>query len=108
MAYEDLAGLVGYLDTFAKEAHDPEVLRPRPKSTWKAAGEYLGFSFAESNPRKLVKKAKKPLGNLPLEILNHLAVYVNSIIKLNALPSTLHQAQLGGYCCDDCDNSTRG
>lgn len=94
VAYDDLAGLIGYLDTFAREAHDPDMVHPPPKSTWKAAGEYLGFSFAESNPRKRIKRAKKPLGNLPLEILNHLSVYVNTVIKENALPCAGHQAQL--------------
>ena len=94
VAYNDLAGLVGYLHTFAREAHDPASLHPPPKSVWKSAGEYLGFSFAESNPRKLIKRAKKPLGNLPLEVLNHLSVYVNSVIKDNTLSSPSHQAQL--------------
>ena len=94
VAYPDLAGLVGYLDTFAREAHDPSVLKAPPKSLQKSMGEYLGFSFAESNPRKHIKRSKKPLGNLPLEILNHLSIYVNTIIKQNAVPSTGHQAAL--------------
>ncbi|OOQ89829.1 UPF0187 domain membrane protein [Penicillium brasilianum] len=93
VAYEDIAGLVGHLDTFAREAHDREVLNPRPKSLWKSAGEYLGVSFAESNPRKLIKRSKKPLGHLPLEILNHLSAYIDSIVANGTLTSGLHQSQ---------------
>ncbi|KAI9924452.1 hypothetical protein MW887_007079 [Aspergillus wentii] len=93
VAYEDLAGLIGYLDTFAKEAHDRERLQPPRKSMWKSAGEYLGISFAESNPRKLIKRSKKPLGHLPLEILNHMAAYIDSCIANNTLSVSLHQGQ---------------
>lgn len=93
VAYEDIAGLVGHLDTFARDAHDREALNPRPKSLWKAAGEYLGVSFAESNPRKLIKRSKKPLGHLPLEILNHLSAYIDSIVANGTLTSGLHQSQ---------------
>jgi hypothetical protein len=93
IAYEDLAGLVGHLDTFAKEAHDRTNLQPPKKSSWKAFGEYLGVSFAESNPRKLVKRSKKPLGHLPLEILNHLSAYIDRCIANGTLSVTLHQSQ---------------
>ncbi|KAJ5628664.1 hypothetical protein N7490_010892 [Penicillium lividum] len=93
IAYEDLVGLVGYLDTFARDAHDHNVVAPKPKSTWKAAGEYLGVSWAESNPRKLIKRSKKPLGHLPLEILHHLSVYIDSIVDNGTMRSTLHQGQ---------------
>ena len=93
IAYEDLAGLAGHLDTFARDAHDRGVVNPPPKSIWKSAGEYLGMSFAESNPRKYVKRSKKPLGHLPLEILNHLAAYIDSCVVNGTLVSTLHQGQ---------------
>ncbi|KAJ5104493.1 hypothetical protein NUU61_001840 [Penicillium alfredii] len=93
IAYEDLAGLVGHLDTFARDAHDRHVVNPPAKSIWKATGEYLGVSFAESNPRKLIKRSKKPLGHLPLEILNHLSVYVDSCVANGTLVSTSHQGQ---------------
>ncbi|KAF7719586.1 Bestrophin-like protein [Penicillium ucsense] len=94
VAYGDLAGLVGHLDTFALEAHDRNAMQPRPKSLWKSAGEHLGVSFAESNPRKLIKRSKKPLGHLPLEILNHLSAYVDSIVANGTLTSGLHQSQV--------------
>ncbi|KJK64288.1 Bestrophin RFP-TM chloride channel [Aspergillus parasiticus SU-1] len=93
IAYEDLAGLVGYLDTFAKDAHDRQRLQPQRKSLWKSTGEYLGVSFAESNPRKLIKRSKKPLGHLPLEILNHLSAYIDRCIANETLNISLHQAQ---------------
>ncbi|OJJ48882.1 hypothetical protein ASPZODRAFT_1338687 [Penicilliopsis zonata CBS 506.65] len=93
VGYEDLAGLIGHLDTFAKEAHDPQVLRPPKKSVWKTTGEYLGVSFAASNPRKLVKRSKKPLGHLPLEILNHISAYIDSVVANGTLTSGLHQSQ---------------
>ncbi|KAL1972018.1 hypothetical protein VTN31DRAFT_7237 [Thermomyces dupontii] len=96
IGYKDLVGLVGHLDTFAKDAHDPEMLKTR-RTPWKAAGEYLGVSFAESNPRKRIKTAKKPLGHLPLEILNHLSAYIDYCVKENTIPSALHQGQLIGY-----------
>ncbi|KAF2089607.1 UPF0187-domain-containing protein [Saccharata proteae CBS 121410] len=83
--YEDLQGLVQHLDTYAKEAEDPDLLIEKRKSSWKRAGEYLGVPMAESNPRKQLKRSKKPLGNLPLEILSHLSAYVDSLVETGAL-----------------------
>lgn len=96
MAYDDLVGLVGYLDTLAKEAHDPNVVHPPRKSTWKSIGQHLGVPFAYSNPRKLAQRFKKPLGNLPLEILNHLTAYVDYCVANNTL-NAIHQGQVGKY-----------
>lgn len=93
VAYEDLAGLIGHLETFAREAHDRHIVQPPAKSILKATGEYLGVSFAASNPRKLVKRSKKPLGHLPLEILNHLAAYIDCCVDNGTLVSALHQGQ---------------
>jgi hypothetical protein len=97
VAYEDLVPIAGYLDTFAKNAHDPELLKSRKKSALKATGEYLGVPFAESNPRKLIKRSKKPLGNLPLEILNHLSAYIDMCVRNGTFPSPTHQAQVRKY-----------
>ncbi|KAL2825642.1 Bestrophin, RFP-TM, chloride channel-domain-containing protein [Aspergillus cavernicola] len=97
VGYDDLAGLVGYLDTFAKDAHDRQVILPRKRTIWKAAGEYLGVSFAESNPRKLIKRSKKPLGHLPLEVLNHISAYIDSVIENGTLSISLHQSQAITY-----------
>jgi hypothetical protein len=41
----------------------------------------------------LIKRSKKPIGHLPLEILNHLSAYVDSIVANGTLVSTLHQGQ---------------
>lgn len=93
VAYEDLAGLLGHLDTFALDAHDRNVVSPHSKTLWKTIGEDLGLSFARSNPRKLVKRAKRPLGHLPLEILVHLSAYVNSCVKNGTLSLAQFQGQ---------------
>jgi putative membrane protein len=97
IAYTDLVGLVGHLDTFAKEAHDPNVAHPRKLRPWKKAAEYLGVSFAESNPRKYIKRAKKPLGHLSLEILNHLSAYIDYCTDNKTLSSAVHNSQLSEY-----------
>lgn len=91
--YEDLSNLVGHLDTFALQAtHET----PKNAQTWrpnkvKAAGEYLGISFAASNPRKTIKKATRPLGNLPLEILGYLASFTDEIIENGQLKIPMQQ-----------------
>lgn len=97
VAYEDLAGLIGHLDTFALEAHDRTVVCPSPKTPWKSVGEYLGFSFAKSNPRKLVKRSKKPLGHLPLEILVHLSAYIESCVQNGTLSVAQYQGHISKW-----------
>ena len=49
--YPDLAPLVSNLHTLAGDA-DQAALQQRKVSSWKSTGQYLGISFAESNPRK--------------------------------------------------------
>ncbi|KAF1832689.1 UPF0187-domain-containing protein [Decorospora gaudefroyi] len=90
--YPDLRDRIEYLDTFARAA-DLEIPKPSEKKKVKAVGEYLGVTFAESNPRKRIKRSKKPLGNLSLEILNHLSSYVHSIIDNETLKIGLYQNQ---------------
>jgi putative membrane protein len=90
-SYEDLSGLIGHLDTFAKEATTPEVTVQRKANMFKTTGEFLGVSFAESNPRKQLKKAKKPLGNLPLEILTYLSAFVDEQVDQGLLKVPMHQ-----------------
>lgn len=92
-AYPDMAHLIGHLNTFAREASriDPETLKPKKKNLFKETGEYLGVSFATSNPRKALKKCRAPLGNLPLEILNHLALCVDSMCSAGQLPIGMQQ-----------------
>lgn len=91
--YEDLNSLVGHLDTFAFHAtqETPDAAVKRRPNKFKAVGEYLGVSFAASNPRKAIKKAKRPLGNLPLEIMGYLASYVDEIIENGQLSVPMQQ-----------------
>jgi putative membrane protein len=91
--YPDLRERIEYLDTFAKAA-ELEIPAPARRSKAKAVGEYLGVTFAESNPRKRIKRSKKPLGNLSLEILNHLSCYVHSVVDNETLKIGLYQNQL--------------
>ncbi|KZM24893.1 uncharacterized protein EKO05_0010973 [Ascochyta rabiei] len=90
--YPDLKERIEYLDTFAKAA-EIDIPKAREYSKLKSTGEYLGVTFAESNPRKRIKRSKKPLGNLPLEILNHFSAYVHSIINNETLKIGLYQNQ---------------
>jgi ion channel-forming bestrophin family protein len=91
--HEDLKNLVGHLDTFAQQAtiDTPETALPRKHNRLREAGEYLGVSFAASNPRKAIKKAVRPLGNLPLEILSYLASFVDDVIEGGQLSIPMQQ-----------------
>jgi predicted membrane chloride channel (bestrophin family) len=93
--YDDIASLVSHLSTFAQAAtrDDPEnaQLTFKRYGFFKSVGEYLGVSFAESNPRKTIKRAGRPLGNLPLEILSYLASYADELALAGRLPVTMHQ-----------------
>ncbi|KAI0835005.1 UPF0187-domain-containing protein [Hypoxylon sp. FL0890] len=88
--YDDLVELVDHIDTFAKSATQENALRPKA-GMFKAVGENLGVSFAASNPRKLMKKAQSPLGNLPLEILCYLTAYVDELALNGQLPVGMQQ-----------------
>ncbi|KIW84385.1 hypothetical protein Z517_03635 [Fonsecaea pedrosoi CBS 271.37] len=88
--YPDLQPLIGNLHTLASEA-DQSQLQPKRASSWKAAGQYLGVSFAESNPRKLIKRSRDNLGNLPLEILNYLGAYLDEVCSNGQLTLPIHQ-----------------
>jgi predicted membrane chloride channel (bestrophin family) len=79
--YNDIQHLIGHLNTFARDATDAKNRANPNKSLFKETGEYLGISFAASNPRKTLKKSQQPLGNLPLEILNYIAVTVDEMIR---------------------------
>lgn len=92
-AYQDIEHLVGHLDTFAKSATATMPVNGGvgKKNFFKSIGDYLGLSFAASNPRKQLKKAEKPLGNLPLEILNHLAVTIDNMVARGLLTVPMQQ-----------------
>lgn len=92
--YPDIASLIGHLDTFAKSAHKEEHLIEPKKTPWKAVGEYLGISWAASNPRKAIKRAEAPLGNLPLEILTYISSYAEEVSSNKTLESPIIYGQI--------------
>ncbi|KAF7556797.1 hypothetical protein G7Z17_g1126 [Cylindrodendrum hubeiense] len=91
--YPDIQHLIGHLNTFAKDAimAEPDLPMTRRKNFFKSTGEYLGISFAASNPRKALKKTTQHLGNLPLEILNHLALTLDHMVDNGQLPVPMQQ-----------------
>ncbi|KAK8015435.1 Bestrophin- RFP-TM- chloride channel-domain-containing protein [Apiospora arundinis] len=90
--YEDISDLVEHLETFARSAtQDDDVFKPKKPNVFKVVGEHLGVSFAASNPRKLIKKAQSPIGNLPLEILTYLSAYTDDIVGSGQLPIPMTQ-----------------
>ncbi|KAI5859247.1 UPF0187-domain-containing protein [Durotheca rogersii] len=89
-SYDDLGELVEHLDTFARSATEEHEFKPK-SGMFKAVGENLGVSFAASNPRKAMKRATSPLGNLPLEILCYLTSYVDEISTSGQLPVGMQQ-----------------
>lgn len=91
--YPDLQPLIGNIHTLASEA-DQSKLQPKKQTPWKSAGEYLGVSFAESNPRKLIKRSKDNLGNIPLEILNYLSAYMDEVMTNGQLALPVHQSNV--------------
>jgi putative membrane protein len=89
--YDDIRHLVGHLDTYARAADQPET--PRQPSTLKRAGLFLRLPMAESNPRKIIKRSRVPLGNLPLEILSHLSSYLKSTYDNGTFKLAIYHTQ---------------
>ena len=85
ITYPDLEPLIGQITTMASLADQSSLVDRSKKNPLKHAGEYLGVSFAESNPRKLMKKSKDNLGNIPLEILTYLQSYVDITVTNGTL-----------------------
>lgn len=93
--YPDLVSLTSHLDTFAKAAAtDPAIHAEKRKTPWKRVGEFLGMSIATSNPRKTIKRATQPLGNLPLEILTYLSAYIEGVSVNGTLKSPTVYGQI--------------
>jgi ion channel-forming bestrophin family protein len=92
--YQGLGDLIDHLDTFAKSATDENVFKPKDPNFFKATGDRLGISFAASNPRKTLKKATSPTGNLPLEILCYLSAYADEVVGNGQLPVPMTQTGL--------------
>ncbi|CAH0018816.1 unnamed protein product [Clonostachys rhizophaga] len=88
--YEDLEPRLKHLHCVAHRADNIEWTKP---STFKRIGSRLGLPMAESNPRKLIKKSEKPLGNVPLEILNYSSTYIRNIIDNGTFKAPIYQTQ---------------
>lgn len=81
--YDDLVNLVPHLPGAMSNKADQSRLRHKEPSALKSFGEHLGVTFAQSNPRKLLKRAEVNLGNLPHEILSHLSAYIDKTINVD-------------------------
>lgn len=88
--YGDLEPRLRHVDMIAKTAERRDWTEP---SVWKRLGLVLGLPMAESNPRKLMKNPKKPLGNIPLETLSYASRYVKSVIDNGTLKAPAYQTQ---------------
>lgn len=91
--YPDLEPYVSHLGNAMAVNADQDVLHAKKPTIVKVTGERLGVSFAQSNPRKLLKKSKDNLGNLPLEILTYLQSFTAGVIDNKTL--NLGGAQIG-------------
>lgn len=49
--------------------------------------------MARSNPRKAIKRAKRPVGNLPLELLSYISAYLSEQIELGTFELGIAQNQ---------------
>ncbi|TEY38147.1 hypothetical protein BOTCAL_0494g00010 [Botryotinia calthae] len=94
--YADISALTHHLNTYAQSATTPEALVEQKRTPWKRAGEYLGLSFAASNPRKAIKRSSKPVGNLPNEILTYINSYVEGTLRNGTLDSPVVLGQILG------------
>lgn len=74
--YNDLQDLVSHLDTFAKDAGSPTV-QERKTGLLRQLATLL--HIAQENPRSEIKRAKRPIGNLPLEILSYMSAYLKHV-----------------------------
>ena len=92
--YDDLSPRVQHLSLTAHQAEVKEWKEPSP---WKRFGMLLGLPMAESNPRKLIKRPNKPLGNAPLEIHGSCCDYIKEIIDNGTFKTPACQTQ--AYNC---------
>jgi putative membrane protein len=89
--YDDLKHLIGHLDTYAQASQQPP---PKPPGAARRVCQLLGIPMATPNPRKLVKQARVPLGDLPLEILSHLSAYIKVLYDTGTLRDySIYQTQ---------------
>lgn len=79
--FADLQALIAPLDGTMADRVDQSLLQQRQPGKMKRLGQHLGITFAQSNPRKILKRTKENLGNLPNEILTHLTAYIEKVIQ---------------------------
>lgn len=92
--YPDLQPLIGQLTTMASLTDQDLLIPPKNSNVFKSTGEYLGVSFAESNPRKIIKKSKQNLGNIPLEVLTYLQSYIEMTIANGTLTNGITHSNI--------------
>lgn len=88
--HDDLINIVGHLDTYARAVDQPARKKP---NVFKTTGQFLGVPMAESNPRKLEKAPRIPIGNLPLEILSNLSSYMKQVYDNGTFKVSIYQTQ---------------
>lgn len=86
-----MSPFVEHLDTFARAAGDPPL--QRSSQVYKKLGSILRVPMARANPRRIIKQAKRPVGNLPLEILSHLSAYLTEQFDLGTFTLGIAQMQ---------------
>lgn len=91
--YDDMRGYVDFIDTYSRTANVGVDSRPKQMSKVKEFGEIFGIVPLQDNPRKTLKEATKPLGNLPLEIITYIQGYVDTIIDNGTLKTPIYQMQ---------------
>jgi ion channel-forming bestrophin family protein len=93
IAYDDMRGYVDFLDTYARDANVGVDATPPKAGKLKRLGQILGLTIAQDNPRNLIKRSHKPLGNLPLEILIYLQSYFDSAFENKIISVAVYQQQ---------------
>lgn len=89
VCYEDLTGLIGYLDTFLKEENSLGSGHHRAEDPHKEnrGHMHIGLQCPSFGPQKLIRESEKPLEELPLEILNHIAAYIDHTVRNDTMVS---------------------
>ncbi|KAG6007734.1 hypothetical protein E4U21_005573 [Claviceps maximensis] len=85
--YKDLQSRIAHVPVIA---HGAVIKEPATPDWWRTVGLFLGFPWAEENPRMLMKNPARPLGNVPLEIHSACSDYIQTIIENKTLVAGSH------------------
>jgi putative membrane protein len=104
--YDDLEPFIGHLDTLANAADVRES--PTRQSMLEKAGHLLGVTMTISEPQTTIKQASGSLGNIPLEIINHISSYTrdafaNGTLNQPAFVTALKQINEMNHGMAHCD-----